>query len=104
MGRTQNISRVLQRHKQTLHTFHLLLQGGVLSLQAEKFSINRAGGGVGRCAGRSGGSSLLQALVLLLQLLDLRAQLEEPRTEPRLTTYHLLSGTDELRYFLSHIH
>lgn len=56
------------------HTSHLLLQGGVLGLQPQQFSIRRAGCRVG-----CGSSHFLQAAVLLLQLLDLRAQLQEEK-------------------------
>lgn len=61
-------------------TLHLLLQGGVLGLQPHNLPVGGAGGGAGGGAALcSSSSSLLQALVLLLQLLDLRAQLERKR-------------------------
>ena len=54
----------------------MLLEGGVFGLEAEHLSIDRTGCGVGWGAGCRGGSSFLQTLVLLFQLLDLRTQLE----------------------------
>lgn len=66
--------RVASRGKPP-HTSHLLLQGGVLGLQPQQLSVHgAAGGGVG-----CGSSPFLQAAVLLLQLLDLRAQLRRRR-------------------------
>lgn len=58
------------------HTSHLLLQGGVLGLQPQQLSVHVAGGGVG-----GGSSPFLQTAVLLLQLLDLRAQLSRRRND-----------------------
>lgn len=65
--------RVASRGKPP-HTSHLLLQGGVLCLQPQQLSVHGAGGRVG-----CGSTPFLQAAVLLLQLLDLRAQLRRRR-------------------------
>ena len=70
--------------KRRIHTSNFVLQGGVFCLHAEELCVvmgrdgvrDRAGGG----ASGADSSHLLQALVVLLQLLYLSAQLQPHST------------------------
>ena len=70
--------------KRRTHTSHFVLQGRVFCLQAEELCVVRGRGGVrdgdGGGASGTGSSHLLQALVVLLQLLYLGAQLQPHST------------------------
>ena len=70
--------------KRRTHTSHFVLQGRVFRLHAEELRVVMGRGGVrdgsGGGAGGAGSSHLLQALVVLLQLLYLGAQLQQNST------------------------